>query len=287
MHKKLLLATASTLLVMQAYANENGFIEAGEMASKANLVFRGTVVDVDYRGSKGKGNNSSVPHTFVTYEVEQVLHGNANRKKFTLRFLGGKNGKKKGQVMMVSKHPQFDVGDQDVLFVKGNGAKECPLVDCAGGRFRVVDGMMYTEFGQAIVQDEKGNIFAGKTMDLEQINSFNIGDQTFYRRHSSDLSQDGNSATSFSEDVISNHMDIAYFTNVVSSKIAEALPNDPHGRNKRTKSQDKNKSFFKAQGKPVTLPEPSHKDSTAKKMSDRDRFEVEAMEKNGGNPVIK
>ena len=96
MKKKLLFATAGTLIAVQAFAYQpSGNYDMRKMSEEANLVFRGTVVEVDYRESRAKGAARSLPHTFVTFEVEEVLHGDLNRRQFTLRFLGGKTEKVK------------------------------------------------------------------------------------------------------------------------------------------------------------------------------------------------
>ena len=70
-----------------------------------------------------------MPYTFVTYKVTKVMQGSAGRS-LTLRFAGGADGR--GGFVDVTGVPTFEVGDDDILFVKGNGSDGCPA-----GRMRV------------------------------------------------------------------------------------------------------------------------------------------------------
>lgn len=286
MKKKLLFATAGTLLALQVHAYQpNSNYDIRKMSGEANLVFRGTVIEVDYRGSQAKGRQRSLPHTFVTFEVEDVLHGNLNRRQFTLRFLGGKT--EKGEIMMTSTLPKFDVGDQDLVFVKGNGVSECPLVDCSKGRFRILNGLMYTEEGQQILQDAKGSIVAGKTEEFAALNSFHIGKQQFSRRHNRDRSKDGDGEVTMSDLSGSYHMEAGHFTGLVRANVTQALQKAPKNMREVAQNLDKNKHFYAVQTKPVSLPEPIHEVDPASEMSEEERAEVKAMDKSGGNPVLK
>lgn len=101
-------------------------------SSEADLVFQGTVTDIKYAPSI-----EGIPHTFVTYRVEEVLKGAYSAPTLTLRFIGGV--KIEGNVMRrlsVSHAPRFETGHHDLLMVKDNTQVQCPLVQCAQGRFR-------------------------------------------------------------------------------------------------------------------------------------------------------
>lgn len=282
--KTLLFATLSTLMVTQAYASAGGY-DIGKMATEANLVFQGSVVDVEYRGSQGKGKQGSIPHTFVTYEINDVLHGNANRKKFTLRFLGGKS--KKGEVMMVSNTPKFDVGDKDIIFVDGNGISECPLIDCVNGRFRIINDLMYTEYGEPIKLDDKKELLTGKSQQLEEVDTFNIGDKTYKRLKNRDSQFEDDGSGSATNERQGLHLDAGTFIGEIRNKIAMAIPDDPQGTKKKAKHVDKNRAFSYAHSQAVSLPEPKVTSSGDQPMSEQERAEVAAMQKNNGNPVIK
>lgn len=139
---------------------------SGTLAEKvqaADAIIRGTVVEVDYRMSAWKGA-PSVPFTFVTYAVDEVLSGRVESDVLTLRFIGGADGR--GGFFQVGDTPHFDEGDEDVLFVQGNGSKECPLAHCAGGRFRIHDDRIYGADGTPLTGWRGGKAqFQGRPPD--------------------------------------------------------------------------------------------------------------------------
>ncbi len=137
----------------------------------ADLVFKGTVFNIEYRRSlpQGKTDEGS-PYTFVTYEIEEVLKGNYTQRSITLRFLGGLLGKG-DEFALVSHQPLFDIGDQDILLVKGNTRQSCPLVGCSHGRFRMIGGVMVNEEGMVLNIDSEGNLAGGHHLDLDEVNS--------------------------------------------------------------------------------------------------------------------
>ena len=49
--------------------------------------------------------------------------------------------------MEVAGVPQFQPGDEDLLFVSSNGESDCPLVMCEWGRYRVLRGGVYNNHG--------------------------------------------------------------------------------------------------------------------------------------------
>lgn len=123
----------------------------------SDLVFLGRVSQIRHRLSDQRGpSDARLPHTFVTYEVERVVHGSYEGSTLTLRFLGGPTGVD-GRVVLPQQFPLFALGNRDVLFVRGNGRGVCPLVGCGAGRLRVVDGVVYTDRGQGLLIDPGGS----------------------------------------------------------------------------------------------------------------------------------
>lgn len=285
MKSKLSLLASAMLLATQVNAHqvENSF-DVAAMAQDANAVFHGKVIAVDYRGSKATKGQAPLPHTFVTFEVQDVLYGNpsvTNRKTFTIRFLGG--AAEDGRLMLIDVHPKFDVGDEDVLFVTGNGVADCPLVECANGRFRVVDDMMYNEHGQKVMLKEH-SIVLGSSVENSVFNTHKVGDITLKR--TSNRSQ-GEGGTSSETQDKGQHLDLNTFLNLVSERIANDIPSDPHGENKVANNVDKNSPFsFKPaeHGKPVSV-----KDSVIKPTAKtvQERKELEAAQRNDGDPVLR
>jgi len=140
----------------------------GRLTAEANLIVRGRVESVKYRNSPGGPNGSQgVPYTFVTYSLSSVLQGSTPSRKLTLRFIGGADGR--GGFVDAEGVPQFQAGEEDILFLVGNGEQGCPLVMCEFGRFRVLDDTVYEAHGTPVVSVDSGRIRAeGKTPEAFQ-----------------------------------------------------------------------------------------------------------------------
>jgi len=55
-----------------------------------------------------------------------------------LRFVGGVDTAKPGEIVEVPHYPHMDLDDRDILFVRKNTIKACPLVRSEEGRFRAI-----------------------------------------------------------------------------------------------------------------------------------------------------
>ena len=119
-----------------------------ELAAASDLVFRGRVESLETILSEPTGAaGARVPFTLVRYRVDDVIHGIADGSTITLRFLGGVDPRS-GLRLLTSDTPEFFEGDEDILFVRGNGRDFSPLVGALDGRLRVVDGRVLTETGR-------------------------------------------------------------------------------------------------------------------------------------------
>lgn len=117
------------------------------LVEQANLVAMGTVSNVKYVNVTSEQGN--VPHTIVTYKLKESLRGKPSGETFSLRFMGGSDGM--GGFMTVTGVPLFQEGEQDILFVQGNGEDgRCPLVNCEYGRFRVHQNQVFNTHGQPV-----------------------------------------------------------------------------------------------------------------------------------------
>lgn len=152
---------AATALVGQAsaHAPKNPALvgDIAKMSAASALVFHGKVLKIDYKLSTGPGN-TELPYTFVTYRVDKVLQGATMGKTLTLRFAGGTDGR--GGFVDAEGVPTFQEGDEDVLFVQGNGEEGCPLVQCEFGRYRVLNNQMFEAHGSPVVGIKNGKIVA-------------------------------------------------------------------------------------------------------------------------------
>ncbi|MDH5179061.1 MAG: hypothetical protein OEY07_05300 [Gammaproteobacteria bacterium] len=139
-----------------------------ELTEKSDVVAVGSVETVNYIVTKGVDEEGEIPYTVVTYKLEEAIRGNKKvGDKLVLKFVGGADGK--GGFMTVSGVPQFQPGEKDLLFVKGNGEDErCPLVNCEYGRYRIHNGQMYNTHGQpvrgmvknsAVARGERAKVF--------------------------------------------------------------------------------------------------------------------------------
>ena len=133
---------------------------------EADFAFKGTVVKIEYK-------HSNIPFTFVTYEVEEYLINPQSAKRVTLRFTGGVNPD--GTVTTSSSIPLFDIGEQDILFVRNNGVSACPLAECGDGRLRVVSNGIYTDEGKKVVDNGVGGIAYGALVPIEQAINHKVG----------------------------------------------------------------------------------------------------------------
>ena len=159
-----------------------------EMTQGSDFVFECNVDRIDYRFatvSIPDGPTQTMPYTFVTCQVGNVYKGNTRNSTVTLRFAGGP-GENVGEYVLYSGQPLFDVGDHDILFVSGNEQSPCPLVDCATGRLREMDGMVVDDSGRPVTIDGNGDIQPGQPLDLEGVNTHNMNDTVSLTRMETD-----------------------------------------------------------------------------------------------------
>jgi hypothetical protein len=148
-----------------------------DMTAQSDLVFRGQVEAMEYVMSEAGGpEGTSVPYTFVTYRVDEVLRGDNPGEVITLRFIGGLDVQT-GRFLQTSISPRIDVGDQDILFVRGNTTRMVPLVGSTEGRLRIIDGQVYNEMGRSVKLNDQGGITLGDKYNLEDVETQVIGEE--------------------------------------------------------------------------------------------------------------
>ena len=134
---------------------------------EAEFIFQGVVTGVTYARSQPTDlDGDRLPHSFVTFQIDRIFKGRAAGNTVTLRFLGGQ--RPDGSYMMSSAAPLFDVGERSILLVRGNGAAKTPLVGFREGRFRIVDGSVYSDGGHEIHLGADGPRM-GRTHRLEEV----------------------------------------------------------------------------------------------------------------------
>lgn len=139
--------------------------DLNELASASRFIVHSRVSKIDYTMSEAVKGQAAVPHTIVTFDVVKSFGGSPGAASITLRFVGGPDGR--GRFMQASNVPVFQLGDEDVLFVRGNGTQGCALAGCIEGRFRVLGGMMYDGTGAPVQRVESGRVVAAGQMPAE------------------------------------------------------------------------------------------------------------------------
>ena len=184
MKKLMTIFSMMTLLVLgsavQTVAGGHGSINFEDATKRAEAVFHGRVVDIEYANSEADGVGESLPHTFVTFEVKRVFKGRISSKELTLRFLGGYDPET-DTILYTSISPRFDIGDEDILFVARNTESICPLIDCNRSRLRVIQDAIYSEDGHEILMTGDGEFASGRIADLDETTSHTIHDRTFHK----------------------------------------------------------------------------------------------------------
>lgn len=156
------------------------------LVEQANYIFKGTVVEVNTRISEpSTEGDTGVPYTFVTYQVEREMKGSTENDTITLRFVGGPINQ--DEFLMVQDQPMMDLGDTDILFVSNNGDSGCPLVGCAQGRFREIDGVMFNEYGKTLEVGPEGALRLGQAAKLEDVSHHAMSETIEFYREESEL----------------------------------------------------------------------------------------------------
>ena len=121
-----------------------------DLVARAEQIVVGTVEAVE----EGENENGG-PLTFVTFTDLTVVKGDVE-PPFVLQLHGGTA--RDGVVVHVPDMPEFTVGDELVLFVRGNGHDFCPLVGVWQGRFRVRDGVVERFDGSVVTGLADGHL---------------------------------------------------------------------------------------------------------------------------------
>jgi hypothetical protein len=106
--------------------------EFPELVQSSDYVIRGRVKAL--RNEIQLRDGREVPFTLVEIEVKQVIAGEPPAN-VVLRLLGGRTSD--GGSLTVEGVPQFQAGDEDILFVRGNGTTFYPLAGVMHGRYPV------------------------------------------------------------------------------------------------------------------------------------------------------
>lgn len=103
-----------------------------QLVNESDYIIRATVTSVtsDFRTNE----HGKTIITKVALSVKEVIAG-VPPANVVLEIMGGRVG---DEEMVVQGAPRFKVGDEDVLFVRGNGHTIVPLVGMMHGRYHVM-----------------------------------------------------------------------------------------------------------------------------------------------------
>lgn len=148
----------------------------------AQFIFYAKVVDISYGMSKEGKGYEVLPHTFVKFEIKKVLKGNPRQAqdKITLRFMGGRG--EQALFFHPGEYPLFDIGDEDILFIRNNNKSGCPLLNCAEGLFRSISGKIYNDMGQQVVLTRKREVDFGVREKLQEVLTHQVSQTTLIRK---------------------------------------------------------------------------------------------------------
>ena len=102
------------------------------LLEQAQDIYKAKVISVTCDWS-GEGKNRHIA-TFVRLRVLESYRG-AVKGEQTLEFFGGRMGERTQRIVGM---PEFQAGDVEIVFVRGNHTDVCPLVGIYAGRLRVV-----------------------------------------------------------------------------------------------------------------------------------------------------
>lgn len=103
-----------------------------ELVNESDFIVRGVVKSVKSEWRENQGRRYIL--TYVEVNIQEVISG-APPSPLVLEILGGRVGE---EAMVVDGVPKFEVGQEDILFVRGNGHQFCPLTALMHGRYPVV-----------------------------------------------------------------------------------------------------------------------------------------------------
>ncbi len=155
--------TVALLFSVQLPVYAHGGIDGKEegqlsrMVKQSNLIFIGHVTDVRYQ-NETVNKRGSIPVTYVTYGIEKTIRGKPLNDSLTVRYLGGTDGK--GGFLSISNVPRFQHKDRDLILMSSNGEKNCPLVNCQEGRFRILEKGVYNAHGVPVLALVKEGVIA-------------------------------------------------------------------------------------------------------------------------------
>ncbi len=125
------LAVGLLLLPLRSFATSVNAPEFNQLVSSADYIVRAMVKSVTAEWREDKGRKYIA--TKVELEIREIIRG-IPPQPLVLELVGGRIGEEE---LVVEGAPKFHVGDEDILFVQGNGRQIFPLVGIMHGRYPI------------------------------------------------------------------------------------------------------------------------------------------------------
>ena len=117
------------------------------LVKNAELIFIGKVTSIT--STWGDGGNTI--YTYVTFSELEIIDGLYFENIINLKFEGGRIGPHR---LIIPGIPEFEIGEKNLLFMRGNDVSKCPLSGWCQGRFKIVEDKLTL---RNLVVDDFGN----------------------------------------------------------------------------------------------------------------------------------
>lgn len=275
------LLMAGVLVASASHAGATSLdrVSTDQLVAEAELIVQGVVKAVEYRNSDvASGEHVALPHTFVTFGIERAFKGSAQGgSSITLRFQGGPDGQ--GKALMIPGVPMFDVGDRDILFIRGNGTQIAPLVGWEQGRYRIVQGMVYSDAGEEVWLTGRAKVALGKQHALKEVVTHDLAGTVM------EFGLEGEKRN-WTPPSGAKRLDAAGFASFIDNKVKKlpsSLGSAAEVPEPSVYIQDK---FYVEAPKPAAPPSLSRAAEASGTSGEPDSYEEEMLRQNGGNPVL-
>ena len=121
------------LLPLRAFATTVEAPEFKDLVGLADYVVRGVVVSVSSEWRQAKDGRSYIASQ-IEIEVSDVIRGTPPQK-VVLELVGGRVG---DDELTIEGAPKFQIGEEDIFFVRGNGQQFYPLVGIMHGVYPIL-----------------------------------------------------------------------------------------------------------------------------------------------------
>lgn len=149
----LLICVLVSFLVSPVSATSVLEIQPWQAVDQSELIFVGRVVERQFVPS----GDGTFPFTFVTFKVSEIFKGRIEGQEITLRLHGGDLPGSRESVEVVGM-PTFEVGQEALLFVAGNGDLGCPIVGWWQGKLELV---AHPQTGDRVLVSHQGALVEG------------------------------------------------------------------------------------------------------------------------------